>query len=221
MHFSLIVYFAFAYLVGAIPSGYLFTAWSTKKNILEIGWRKTSGSNVFKNVGKWQGIATVSLDAFKGFIVVWLGQYFDFSDMALVFGALAALVGNNWSAFINFSGGRGLALIAGAMLFFSWQLLAIALVPIIISALLWTSSIGIFIAFGVFIFLSPFFYKFSTAGLFMLTALAPIFLKRLSPWRELSLKKPGVIANRLIFDDDTMPKEARCRKLMSKLGKSR
>jgi hypothetical protein len=55
----------------------------------------------------------------------------------------------------------------------------------------------------------------------MLTALAPIFLKRLSPWRELSLKKPAVIANRLIFDDDTMPKEARYRKLMSKLGKNR
>jgi len=57
------------------------------------------------------------------------------------------------------------------------------------------------------IILSPYFNAASTAGLFTLLVLAPIFLKRLSPWRELSLKKPGNIFNRLVFDDDIVPKK--------------
>ena len=54
-----------SYLLGSIPFGYLITKISTKKNLLEIGWKKNSSSNVYKNVGKWQGIIVFILDIKK------------------------------------------------------------------------------------------------------------------------------------------------------------
>lgn len=205
------------YILGAIPSGYLITRWTIKKNILEIGWRKTSGSNVFKNVGKWQGAATGVFDVLKGFLAVYLARVFGFSDSIQVFAGLAALIGNNWSVFIGFSGGRGLAVLAGAIAVFSWQLLIIALVPVVISAAIWTASIGTFIAFSAIIFFSFYFHSFSTAGIFMLLSLIPIFLKRLSPLKELTFKRKNVIWSRLIFDDDIPNREWHIKKIIEKL----
>jgi glycerol-3-phosphate acyltransferase PlsY len=62
-----------AYLLGSIPFGFLISKFSGK-DILKIGWKKTSGSNVFRNVGKWQGALTGILDVGKGFLAVWLAQ---------------------------------------------------------------------------------------------------------------------------------------------------
>lgn len=205
MNLYAIAYFVLAYLIGAIPSGYLITRWTAKKNILDIGWRKTSGSNVFKNVGKWQGVATGLLDCLKGVLAVWLPGYFGFGELTQVLCGAAALVGNNWSVFLGFAGGRGLALFAGVMLIFSRQLLLVALVPFVVSAAVWTASIGTIIGLLAVVLFSPYFNSFSTAGIFTLLVLVPIFLKRLSPLRELSPKKPGIIINRLIFDDDIAP----------------
>ena len=219
MNLTEIIYIAFAYLLGAIPTGYLITRATMHKNILEIGWRKTSGSNVFKNVGKWQGIVTAVLDVLKGFSAVGLARFFGFSDSVQVFAGLSALVGNNWSVFIKFSGGRGLAVLAGAIMVFSWKLFIVALMPVIISALIWTASIGTFIAFGAVIFFSFYFHSFSTAGIFMIVSLVPIFLKRLSPIKELTFKRKDVIWNRLIFDDDVPNREWRIKKIVEKLKK--
>ena len=54
--FSSVLFLIFAYILGSFPSGYLITRWSTGKNILKIGWRKTSGSNIYRHIGKWQGL---------------------------------------------------------------------------------------------------------------------------------------------------------------------
>ncbi|MFA5072064.1 MAG: glycerol-3-phosphate acyltransferase, partial [Candidatus Pacearchaeota archaeon] len=57
-----------AYVLGSIPFGYLITKYTTNKNLLEIGWKKNSGSNVFKNVGLWQGVFTFIFDVLKGYL---------------------------------------------------------------------------------------------------------------------------------------------------------
>ncbi len=65
-----ILYIFLSYILGSIPFGYIFTKVSTRKNILEIGWRKTSGSNVFKNIGFLQGFFTGLFDILKGYISI-------------------------------------------------------------------------------------------------------------------------------------------------------
>src|SRR4030042_895212 len=91
-----------SYLLGSIPSGFLI-AKAYGKNVLEIGWKKTSGSNVFKNVGKLAGVLTGLLDVLKGYLAVFIAHKLGFSPLTQVFSGLAAVVGHNWSIFIKFA----------------------------------------------------------------------------------------------------------------------
>lgn len=196
-----------AYLLGSIPFGYLITKLSTKKNLLEIGWKKNSGSNVFKNVGLWQGVFTFIFDVGKGFLAVYLARYFGFPELFQVFCGVLAVIGHNWSVFIGFKGGRGLAALMGALIVISPLVLIIALIPCIIFAIIWTASVGTLLSFLTAIIFSFSFKGYEMAGLLMLITLIPVLIKRLSPIKDL-FNNPGykeLMENRLIFDQDTVP----------------
>lgn len=171
-----------------------------------MGWKKTSGSNVFKNVGKKQGVLTGLFDVAKGYLVVFLAQKLGFSLEIQVFSGLAAIVGHNWSIFLKFSGGRGIGTFGGVVLAFSPQILGIIIIPFLIISLIWNAAIGTLFILFLIIFL--FFYppqflnskEVESCGLLTLFSLFPIFLKRLSPLKE--LKFGTMVLNRLIFDDN-------------------
>jgi len=209
----------FAYLLGSIPFGYLITKISTKKNILEIGWRKTSGSNVFKNVGKWQGILTGIFDILKGYLAIFLAKSFGFSPLVQILSGAVAVVGHNWSIFLKFAGGRGIGTFIGAFLALSPKILWPSLIPFVLLGIIWNLSIGTILFLICALILSIQFQQFETAGLFTLISLLPLFLKRLSPMKELSLEKKGIIKNRLIYDDDFPPLEWRIKRVIHRLTK--
>ncbi|MFA5013108.1 MAG: glycerol-3-phosphate acyltransferase [Candidatus Paceibacterota bacterium] len=196
-----------SYLAGSIPFSYIITRLSTHKNILEIGWKKSSGSNVLKNVGKWQGVLVFLLDVAKGFFVIWLARELGTPAYFQSLCGVAAVVGHNWSIFLKGSGGRGLAALVGALLAFSPLFLAIILLPTILLTFLWTASIGtlLSLAFGIAIGFGCVYCK--PMGLMLLISLTPIFIKRLSPIKEIpgAKNKAELIKNRLLFDQDTVP----------------
>ena len=192
-----------SYLLGSIPSGFIFSKISGKE-IFEIGWRKSSGSNVFRNVGAWQGLATGFCDISKGFLAVFLAQKFGLSFSLQALCGAVAVVGNNWSCFVRFAGGRGIGAFLGAFLAFSPKLLTFSVIPFILISLVWNSSIGTIFFLIVSLFLSAYFGRFETVGILTLASLAPIFIKRLSPIGEIFpvKEKSALISNRLIFDND-------------------
>lgn len=194
----------FSYILGSIPFGYLITKLSTKKNLLEIGWKKNSGSNVYKNVGKWQGVATFLLDASKGALAVYVPMYLGLGTEIQVACAILAVIGHNWSIFLNFSGGRGLATLVGALAVISPIYLAIILIPCIIFTIIWTASVGTLLSFLTGIILSLSVEVYSLPGIILFIALIPVLIKRLSPIIELQGKRE-LIENRLFFDQDTVP----------------
>lgn len=213
-----VFYIILGYLLGSIPFGYIFSRISGK-NILEIGWHKTSTSNVFKNVGLWQGIATGICDIGKGYLAVWLAQNSGFSIEIQALCGTLAVVGHNWSCFLKFAGGRGIATLIGAFLALSPKIFGLSLIPLFILALVWNAAIGtiIFLISGIII--SFYFGQLTSVGLLPLISLLPVFIKRLSPIKELSLKRKDVIINRLIFDDDIPNFELRIKKIIKKLTK--
>jgi len=211
-----------AYLLGSIPFGYIVTRLSSGQNILEIGWQKTSGSNVFRNIGWWQGGLTGLLDLGKGSLAVYLSQYFHSPYYIQAFCGLAAVVGHNWSCFLRFSGGRGIGTFLGAALFLSPQRLVISLIPFAVVFLIWDAAIGTILFLATVIVLS--FYPFSflkedvseSIRIFSLFSLFPIFLKRLSPISEIikGKKKNFLFFNRLIFDDNKPHSELRIKRIL-------
>jgi len=214
-----ILFIFLGYLLGSLPFGYLITRFSTGKNILEVGWRKTSGSNVFRNVGFWQGFLTGILDVAKGFLAVWLAQNAGLSLQIQALSGVAAVTGHNWSCFLKFAGGRGIGTLIGAFLALSPGILGFSLIPLVLLALIWNASIGTIFFLLCAILLAANFGQLETTGLLPLISLFPIFIKRLSPIGELSFKKSGLIINRLIFDNDQACLDLRIKRIIERLTK--
>ena len=214
-----------SYVLGSVPFGFLISKFSGK-NVLEIGWKKTSGSNVFKNVGKGQGILTGVLDIAKGYLAVYGAQKIGLSFELQVFSGLLAVIGNNWSVFLKFAGGRGIGTFVGAFLALSPQILFLSIIPLFVLAIVWNAAIGTLLFLATAIFLSFYFNQtpyqyfgigsqFGIAGIFTILSLAPILIKRLSPIKE--CKNNFVLArNRLFFDNDQALFGLRIKRLLKK-----
>jgi len=211
-----------SYLLGSFPTGYLI-AKASGKDILKIGWRKTSGSNVFKNVGKSQGVLTGILDVLKGYLSVFGAQKLELSQEIQILSGITAVTGHNWSIFLNFAGGRGIGTLIGALFAFSPKILGFSLIPFALLALIWNASIGTLIFLLGAILLSAYFNQFQTAGFFLTISLFPILIKRLSPIGEIFLAKNKLILarNRLVFDNDEALFELRIKRLIRRINREK
>ncbi len=116
---------AIGYLVGSVPSGLLIGRWLRGIDIRTIGSGRTGATNVMRGLGPRGFILTFAADTTKAVMAVLLGGLIVADPELLVIGqslgGLAAIVGHNWSIFIRFSGGRGVACSFGAMLVLHWQ----------------------------------------------------------------------------------------------------
>jgi acyl phosphate:glycerol-3-phosphate acyltransferase len=196
-----------AYILGSIPFGHIITKLSTGKNIMQVGWEKTSSSNVLKHIGVWQGLLTFILDIAKGFFAVWLARYFGTAIAVQVICGIMAVIGHNWSVFMGFRGGRGLAALIGALLIISPKVLIISLIPCILFTVIWTASVGTLLSFLAGIIFSFSFREYFPAGFLMLFSLIPVLIKRLSPLQDIlrDTSNKDLLENRLIFDQDSVP----------------
>ena len=196
-----LIWILWSYLVGSLPFGYWITRLTLKENLLLIGYKKSSGSNVIKYVGAWQGVLTILLDISKGFLVVFLAREIGLASWVQIISALAVVIGHNWSPFLNFAGGRGIAALIGALLALSLPITAVSLIVFGVMFVVWDASIGTLLVFPTVILLSYIAGQFETIGIFALLVLFPVLLKRLSPWGEIS--NFNLFIRRLLRDGDT------------------
>lgn len=104
-----------SFLVGAIPSGYLFAKWYGITDIRNIGSGNIGASNVGRMLG-WKAFVTVFLlDASKAALMLLYAQTFNFSNVFLMCIAFFLLLGNCFSPFLGFNGGKGVATLMGIM----------------------------------------------------------------------------------------------------------
>ncbi len=119
-----------AFLVGSIPTAYLVSKYAAGIDIRDYGSGNVGASNVIAHVGIRIGIAQGLFDCFiKGSAPVLIGAYVIEADLWIQGAAgIAALIGHNWSPFLRFTGGRGVAIAIGALLALSlwWELLIAA-----------------------------------------------------------------------------------------------
>ncbi|MAP32645.1 MAG: acyl-phosphate glycerol 3-phosphate acyltransferase [Marinobacter sp.] len=79
-----------------------------------LGSGNPGATNVYR-AGGWQpALATLVLDAFKGWLPVWLGQSLGMSILVQAMIALCAVTGHMIPAFYRFKGGKGVATALGA-----------------------------------------------------------------------------------------------------------
>ena len=116
------------YLLGSIPFGLLISKRSGKVDVRQYGSGKIGATNVLRAAGRKAAALVVVLDVSKGALAVVLaglivgGEYLAVGDFGLgrlvaqVLAALAAMAGHNWSVFLKFQGGRGVATFFGGLI---------------------------------------------------------------------------------------------------------
>lgn len=102
---------------GSIPSG----LWIVKSlhgiDIRNYGSKNIGATNVFRTVGIRTAIFVLIADALKGIIAVAITNYFFQNAVFDVLTALGALLGHNYSIFLKFKGGKGVATGLGLLIF--------------------------------------------------------------------------------------------------------
>lgn len=123
-----IIIILLAYFLGAIPFGLIIARWLGKVNITEHGSGNIGSTNVLRTVGTKAGLLVLFLDVLKGFIAVMLakvimgesfimvGSYPVNWQVAHVVAAMTVMAGHNWSVYIKFRGGKGVAAYFGGWL---------------------------------------------------------------------------------------------------------
>jgi len=116
------------YLLGSIPFGLLISKRSGKVDVRQYGSGKIGATNVLRAAGRKAAALVVVLDVSKGALAVVLAglivsrSYLVVGDFGLgalvaqVLAALAAMAGHNWSVFLKFQGGRGVATFFGGLI---------------------------------------------------------------------------------------------------------
>jgi glycerol-3-phosphate acyltransferase PlsY len=103
-----------SYLLGGIPTGYLTVRWMRGIDIREHGSGNPGTANVYRVAGAAPGLITLIVDALKGWVPVILAQrFFPGKPLPMMLCGAAAIVGHDWTVFLGFKGGKGVATSAG------------------------------------------------------------------------------------------------------------
>jgi len=133
---------ALAYLLGAIPFGYILVKWRTGADIRSSGSGNIGATNVLRTTGRAAGVATLLLDIGKGYLAVWLaGRLTGGDPLWMSAAALAVMAGHAYPVFLRFHGGKAVASYVGAFLCLAPLALAATLV-VFVGVVAWTRQIS-------------------------------------------------------------------------------
>ncbi len=129
---------ALGYLLGSIPFGYLLVRATGGGDIRFIGSGNIGATNVARASGWPVGVATLLLDAAKGFLAVWLTAHFTGGNIRfMMYAGLAAILGHVFPVWLKFEGGKGVATGLGVFLALCWPALVVAVALFLLVALFW------------------------------------------------------------------------------------
>lgn len=129
-----------AYLFGSIPAG----AWVARYygvDIQKVGSGNTGATNIQRTLGNWPAVLVALFDVFKGGIAVLVARLLGLEGLLLGAVALAAVLGHNYSVFLGFKGGKGVATSFGTLIFFD-PVVGLSVLPIGIATVVLTRYVS-------------------------------------------------------------------------------
>jgi glycerol-3-phosphate acyltransferase PlsY len=109
-----------AYLLGSLSFAVIVSRLSGLNDPRSYGSKNPGATNVLRSGNKAAAVATLLLDALKGWLPVmlvrWFGRDYGLGDGAVAAVALAAFIGHLYPVFFQFKGGKGVATAAGVLL---------------------------------------------------------------------------------------------------------
>lgn len=109
--------FVLGHVCGSVPSGLWLVQAFHGIDIRNYGSKNIGTTNVFRTVGPKTAVLVLIADAFKGILAVGIMSYLFHNPLLDVVTALGALLGHNYSLFLGFKGGKGVATALGLLIF--------------------------------------------------------------------------------------------------------
>lgn len=109
--------FVLGHVCGSVPSGLWLVQAFHGIDIRNYGSKNIGTTNVFRTVGPKTAVLVLLADAFKGILAVGIMSYLFHNPLLDVITALGALLGHNYSLFLGFKGGKGVATALGLLIF--------------------------------------------------------------------------------------------------------
>lgn len=129
----IIMYAIAAYVIGSIPTGLLIGKYIYHKDLREYGSKNIGSTNAYRVLGKLPAFFVFLGDVLKG--VFGVAIFMPHQELMLL-GGILAIVGHNWSLFLGFKGGKGVATGLGVIITLAPMISAIAIAIWLVSVLL-------------------------------------------------------------------------------------
>jgi glycerol-3-phosphate acyltransferase PlsY len=124
-----------SYLIGSIPTAYIFGKLLKGVDIRNSGSGNVGATNALRVLGKGPGVTVLFLDILKGFVVViFLGDLLIAKNISIsgqtirILLGVSAILGHNWTVFLNFKGGKGIATTFGVLIGLSFKIFGLSLI---------------------------------------------------------------------------------------------
>ena len=123
MNVDILFVFFYSYFLGSIPFGLVITKIFLKKDIRKVGSGNIGTTNVLRTGKKSLAIGTLLLDTLKGYASVIISLLY-FNDLVFL-SALICFIGHIFPIWLNFKGGKGVAVYLGIITALSFPLAAV------------------------------------------------------------------------------------------------
>jgi acyl phosphate:glycerol-3-phosphate acyltransferase len=143
-----VILLVLSFLAGSIPFG-IIVAKAKGVDLRKVGSGNIGATNVLRSMGKWPAAVTLLGDIMKGTFAVALGRYFGADTLYEGLFGVAAVLGHNFSVFLKFRGGKGVATSLGVLLVYAPLTACITVILwLIVSVFTKYSSLGAIVSFG-------------------------------------------------------------------------
>ena len=143
------------YLLGSIPFGYIVGKLFKKIDIRELGSGNIGATNVFRILGPSLASVVLIGDIGKGILSIYLVHFLNIDNSLIsTIAGLAVICGHDWSLFLGFKGGKGIATTFGVVFALNPTISILALIiwVVVLVTTRYVSLSSIFAVISIFIF---------------------------------------------------------------------
>jgi len=173
---KIVLVIVICYLLGSIPFGYIVGRLFKKIDIREYGSGNIGATNAFRILGPALASLVLIGDISKGIFSIYLVRFLNIDTLSiLVIAGIAVICGHDWSVFLKFKGGKGVATTFGVIFSFNsvisilavtvWGMVLIFTKYASLSSILSLTSVSIFMM----LFKQPYEYIIFSLAILILT----------------------------------------------------
>jgi len=137
-----------SFVLGSIPFG-IIIAKIKGVDLKKVGSGNIGATNVLRSLGKWPAVLTLLGDILKGALAVTAGKYFGVEPVYEGLIGIFAILGHNFSLFLRFRGGKGVATSLGVLIVYTPKVALLTLIIwLVVVFFTKYSSMGAIVSFG-------------------------------------------------------------------------